>query len=157
DEIKSDPNYVSDGSAGGNRPDGSPDANRNTAFDDKLMHKYRHFIDRPFSTDGTPVESFQVPTPNAQDSIALFRRVLASRDSDAKKSYDLAWILHLVGDIHQPLHACARVSADLPNGDDGGNKARLHCTDCPSNLHAFWDDALGTTTKLKSPPQEKGL
>src|SRR5262249_31841610 len=107
--------------------------------------------------DGTAVDSFHIPTPNAQDSIALFRSVLASADSDSKKSYDLAWLLHLVGDVHQPLHSCTRLSAALPNGDDGGNKVKLHCADCPSNLHAFWDDVLGKTTKLQAPAQEKGL
>ena len=157
DEIKGDPNYVSDGSAGGNRPEGSPDPNRNTGYDDKLMHKYRHFIDRPFSMDGTAIDSFQIPAPNAQDSIALFRGVLASSEPDAKKSYDLAWLLHLVGDIHQPLHATTRLSAALPNGDDGGNRVKLHCADCPGNLHAFWDDALGKTTRLQTPPEVKGL
>jgi len=157
DEIKGDPSYTSDGSAGGNRPDGSPDPNRNTGFDDKLMHKYRHFIDQPFSTDGTPTNTFQVPTPNAQDSIALFRGVIASSDPDPKKAYDLSWLLHLVGDVHQPLHTCTRLTAALPNGDDGGNKVKLSCTGCPSNLHAFWDDALGKTTKLTTPPEEKGL
>ena len=158
DEIKGDHAYTSDGSQGGNRPDGSPDPKRNTGYDDKLMHKYRHFIDTPFSMDGTPTSSFEIPSPNAQDSIALFRAAIASADSgDEKKSYDLSWLLHLVGDIHQPLHACTRLSAALPKGDDGGNRIKLHCTGCPSNLHAFWDDALGTTTKLSTPPEEKGL
>src|SRR5215472_4809148 len=157
DEIKGDANYVSDGSAGGNRPDGSPDPNRNTGYDDNLMHKYRHFIDRPVSMDGTAVDSFQIPTPNAQDSIALFRGVLGSSEPDVKKSYDLTWLLHLVGDIHQPLHATTRLSAALPNGDDGGNRVKLQCANCPANLHAFWDDALGKTERLQTPPQLKGL
>ena len=160
DEIKGDPSYTSDGSAGGNRPDGSPDPNRNTGFDDKLMHKYRHFIDQSFSTDGTPTNTFQVPTPNAQDSIALFRGVIASTastDSDDKKAYDLSWLLHLVGDVHQPLHTCTRLTSALPDGDDGGNKVKLSCSGCQSNLHAFWDDVLGTTTRLTAPPEEKGL
>jgi hypothetical protein len=157
DEIRSDPAFTSDGGAGGNRPEGSPDAKRNTGYDDHLMHKYRHFIDTPFSTDGTSTASYQIPSPNAQDTIALFRAVLASGDDDPKKSYDLTWLLHLVGDIHQPLHACTRLSSALPNGDDGGNKVTLRCTDCPGNLHKFWDDALGVTTKLSAPPEQKGL
>jgi hypothetical protein len=157
DEIKGDPGFTADGSAGGNRPEGSPEANRNTGYDDHLMHKYRHFIDTPLSTDGTSTASFQIPSPNAQDSIALFRAVLASSEDDPKKSYDLIWLLHLVGDIHQPLHACTRLSSALPDGDDGGNKVILHCTGCAANLHKFWDDALGVTTKLSAPPEEKGL
>jgi hypothetical protein len=156
DEIKGEPGFIDDGSHGGNRPDGNPNANQNTGFDDKQKHKYRHFIDKPFSApDGLPLPS--IPSPNAQDSIALFRAVLASSDPDPLKAYDLSWLLHLVGDIHQPLHATTRVTSGLPDGDDGGNQVKLSCANCPTNLHSFWDDLLGVTTKLQAPPDEKGL
>lgn len=156
DEIKGEPGFVDDGSHGGNRPDGNPNANQNTGFDDKQKHKYRHFIDKPFSTpDGLPLPS--IPSPNVQDSIALFRGVLASSDPDPKKAYDLSWLLHLVGDVHQPLHATTRVTSALPDGDDGGLEVNLSCANCPTKLHFFWDDLLGVTTKLQAPPDEKGL
>src|SRR5207302_1414528 len=82
-------------------------------------HKYWHFVDTPFSTDGTTLPA--LPTPNAGTQIATFRAVLASNDPDEKKSYDLVWIEHLVGDVHQPLHSATRVSHTDPNGDNGGN------------------------------------
>src|SRR5262249_12957476 len=50
-----------------------------------------------------------------------------------------------------------RLTAALPDGDDGGNKVKLHCTGCQSELHFFWDDVLGTVTKLTTPPEQKGL
>jgi hypothetical protein len=147
DKIKGDPSYTKDGSQNGNRPDGSPDPGKNAGYDDLLMHKYWHFIDTPFSTDGTPLPA--IPTPNAQDRIALFRSVLASTSAaDGLKSYDLAWLLHLVGDIHQPLHASTRVSSTDPEGDAGGNLVKLTCNKCV--LHAFWDNLLGTQNKLKT-------
>ncbi len=144
DQIKRDHTYTSDGSQGGNRPDGSPDPGRNSGYDDLLMHKYWHFIDTPFSTDGTALPA--IPTPNAQERIALFRSVLSSGSPDALKSYDLVWLLHLVGDIHQPLHATARVSSADPEGDAGGNLVKLDCSKC--ELHFFWDDLLGTQNDL---------
>lgn len=146
DQIKRDNTYTSDGSEKGNRPDGSPDPNRNTGYDDLLMHKYWHFIDTPFTTDGTALTP--IPDPNAQVRIALFRGVLASNSPDALKSYDLSWLLHLVGDVHQPLHASTRVSAADPQGDAGGNNVKLSCTKC--ELHFFWDDLLGTNSNLKT-------
>ena len=156
DEIKGEPGFITDGSDNGNRPDGSPDPNKNTGYDDMLRHKYRHFIDTAFSTpDGLALPP--VPTPNVQNSIALFRGVVASTDPDPKKSYDLSWLLHLVGDIHQPLHATARVTSALPKGDSGGNLVTLTCTGCPKELHMYWDDLLGVTTKLAAPPPEKGM
>lgn len=144
DNIKRDRAYKQDGTQGGNRPDGSPDPNRNSGYDDLLMHKYWHFIDTPFTTDGTPLPA--IPTPNAQERIALFRTVLASSSPDELKSYDLVWLLHLVGDIHQPLHASTRVSKQDPDGDAGGNLVELDCNRC--ELHFFWDDLLGTQNDL---------
>ncbi|HET8964805.1 MAG TPA: S1/P1 nuclease [Candidatus Acidoferrum sp.] len=146
DEIKRDHAYKQDGTQGGNRPDGSPDPGRNTGYDDLLMHKYWHFIDTPFSTAGTPLPP--IPTPNAQERIALFRNVLASSSPDELKSYDLVWLLHIVGDIHQPLHASTRVSQPDPDGDAGGNLVKLDCAKC--ELHFFWDDLLGTQNDLKT-------
>jgi len=140
DQIKRDSTYTKDGGQNGNRPDGSPDPGKNTGYDDLLMHKYWHFIDTPFTTDGTTLPA--IPTPNAQERIALFRGVLASTTAaDALKSYDLTWLLHLVGDIHQPLHAATRVSSTDPDGDAGGNLVKLDCAKC--QLHGFWDDLLG--------------
>jgi len=146
DDIKRDRNYKQDGTQGGNRPAGSPDPGRNTGYDDLLMHKYWHFIDTPFSTDGTPLPP--IPTPNAQERIALFRTVLASSSPDELKSYDLVWLMHMVGDIHQPLHASTRVSRADPEGDAGGNRVKLDCAKC--ELHFFWDDLLGTQNDLSS-------
>jgi hypothetical protein len=54
-----------------------------------------------------------------------------------------------VGDVHQPLHATTRVSATDPEGDDGGNGVKLSCGGCPSNLHAFLDDAAGAGKTVK--------
>jgi hypothetical protein len=146
DQIKRDATYIKDGSQGGNRPNGSPDPGKNTGYDDLLMHKYWHFIDTPFTTDGTALPA--IPTPNAQERIALFRQVLASGSDDGLKSYDLTWLLHLVGDVHQPLHASTRVSMADPEGDAGGNLVKLDCAKC--ELHFFWDDLLGTQSDLKT-------
>jgi hypothetical protein len=146
DEIKRDRSYRQDGTQGGNRPDGSPDPGRNTGYDDLLMHKYWHFIDTPFSADRTPLPPILMP--NAQERIALFRTVLASSSPDELKSYDLVWLLHIVGDIHQPLHASTRVRQPDPDGDAGGNLVKLDCAKC--ELHFFWDDLLGTENDLKT-------
>jgi S1/P1 Nuclease len=146
DQIKRDSTYIKDGGQGGNRPDGSPDPGKNTGYDDLLMHKYWHFIDTPFTKDGTALPA--IPTPNAQERIALFRTVLASTSADDVKSYDLAWLLHLVGDVHQPLHASTRVSSTDPDGDAGGNLVKLACSSC--ELHAYWDDLLGAQNNLKT-------
>jgi hypothetical protein len=138
DEIKSEGDYQNDGE----RPSG-PDAARNIGYADHLQHRYWHYIDLPFSTDHTALIQPQVP--NAQTQIALFRRTLASKEaSDALKSYDLVWLLHLVGDVHQPLHATSRFTHSQPEGDAGGNRVALCQRPCRNELHAFWDDVPGS-------------
>jgi len=70
----------------------------------------------------------------------------------AERAVDLAWVLHLVGDIHQPLHSSARVTADLPQGDQGGNLVKI--TDQES-LHWYWDQLVSKTyPKRASESQE---
>ena len=139
DRIKGNHDYHSDGSHGGNRPPEDASANNNLGYTDFAMHKYWHFIDIPFSSDGSPLPG--VPKPNAETRIDDFRKVLRSNKPDALKSYDLTWLLHLIGDIHQPLHGTTRVTAAKPDGDDGGNGVTL--SGPIHNLHSYWDDLLG--------------
>jgi hypothetical protein len=139
DRIKGDPDYRTDGTHGGNRPPTDGTADNNIGYDDLARHKYWHFVDIPFSQDGTTLIS--APASNAQARIQTFRTVLASNSPDPLKSYDLTWLLHLVGDVHQPLHCVARFTQSQPEGDDGGNGVELNGS--PSNLHSFWDGILG--------------
>jgi hypothetical protein len=144
DAIKHEAGHLDDGE----RPEGAA-ANQNIGYEDLREHRYWHYVDVPFSTDGTPVP--EVPTPNAATRIEDFRRVLAYPQAPALlKSYDLAWVLHLVGDIHQPLHAVSRFTQELPQGDLGGNRVRLCDPPCRQELHFFWDQALGRGTPAEA-------
>ncbi len=138
DDIKGDSKYSDDG-PDPNTPDGAS-SSQNIGYGDLFRHRYWHFIDTPFYIDNT--SGYTTPTPNAQTQIAAFRAVLASSQSDDLKSYDLVWLLHLIGDIHQPLHATTRVSQVETKGDAGGNAVKL-LGDASSNLHSYWDDLPG--------------
>jgi len=48
---------------------------------------------------------------------------------------DLAFLIHFVGDLHQPLHA-----AD--DADGGGNAIRVESHSRADNLHKVWDDTV---------------
>lgn len=146
DDIKGDPAYKQDGKHEGNRPSGRKAA-RNIGYSDKLQHKYWHFINVPFSPDNTRLAD--PPTPNAKTQIALFRKTLkSSTGSSYLKSYDLVWLIHLVADVHQPLHATSRFDKAHLKGDDGGNGVMVCSRPCQTKekLHAFWDDLLGVST-----------
>ncbi|WP_263354458.1 S1/P1 nuclease [Acidicapsa acidisoli] len=137
DEIKANGSgYKSDG----DNPPKTSEASANIGYKDMVMHKYWHFVDLPFSTDGTtPLPA--VPTPNAQTQIAALRKALASDEPDALKSYDLVWLMHLTGDVHQPLHCATRVTQTAKRGDAGGNSVKIDVA--PQELHGYWDNLLG--------------
>jgi hypothetical protein len=170
DQIKGDGHHVADGPNGGDRPPDDGTAGQNIGYSDTAMHKYWHFVDEPFSQDGTALQN--PPTPNAETQIPVFRAALASDSADDLKSYDLVWLLHLAGDVHQPLHCASRFGQAQPNGDAGGNRVHVCTTtgkvttgtsakgkakatakakaskaapNCKGNLHAFWDDLFGTS------------
>jgi hypothetical protein len=142
DYIKKAAGYIDDTDTA---PAGAA-SSQNIGYSDKFMHKYWHFIDTPFSTDSTAL--VQPVAPNAKTQIDLFTTAIASTvANDDIKSYDLVWLEHLVGDVHQPLHATSRFSAALPKGDQGGNLVILCGNPCnsKSELHAYWDDVLGSS------------
>ncbi len=147
DEIKGVPPYkdrfTDENPKSPETPDGAT-SSQNIGYTDLFRHRYWHYIDVPFSQDGNALPP--IPQPNVQTQIAAFRAVLASSALDPLKSYDLVWLLHLVGDVHQPLHCTTRITSGQPNGDAGGNLVK--CPNCDpgyGELHGFWDDVLGTT------------
>ena len=140
DDIKSDPRYDNTHDTAND-----PLARQNIGYSDHFQHRSWHYVDHPFSEDGTPL--IPVPGVNAEERIERFRQTIASSADDDVKSYDLVWLEHLVGDVHQPLHATTRVSAQQSLGDFGGNSVTLtlQCRGCPAELHAFWDGVVGET------------
>jgi hypothetical protein len=143
DDIKSDPDFSDENDS----PNG-PRAARNVGYQDILRHKYWHYVDFAFSPDGTALEDMD--PVNIQTQIHALRETLRSPvASERLKSYDLVWLIHLVGDAHQPLHSTSRFTMASPRGDRGGQGVVV----CPSacgehnpNLHVFWDAALTSVT-----------
>lgn len=111
-----------------------------------------HYIDLPIdsSRPKTPadVKAYKDDNPsNAYQALAgKCLPVLQDKAaSDADKAHALGFLLHLAGDIHQPLHAAGPAA--------GGNRIKI--VELPSadpewpvsNLHAFWDGAYRYTVK----------
>lgn len=102
-----------------------------------------HYADNFWKEKDGKIESLPAMDPaaeNAVERIGAMRAILAAPGADSSRAVALAWIEHLVGDIHQPLHASSRVTPELPKGDRGGNDFRLGGN--PNSLHAYWDDIL---------------
>ncbi|HVF66155.1 MAG TPA: S1/P1 nuclease [Pyrinomonadaceae bacterium] len=108
-----------------------------------------HYVDYAFY-DGVPEGGKAGPEPeNALARINWAVNSLREGGLTPKREAEITGFLyHLVGDIHQPLHATARVTAAHPEGDAGGNLFKLAIPQEPrvTNLHTFWDAAGGAFT-----------
>jgi len=81
------------------------------------------------------------------------RTIRDPNSSDADKAIAIAWMMHVAGDLHQPLHNSARVTDREPKGDQGGNLFLLTPEGTPRerqlNLHSFWDGITNRSVPLK--------
>lgn len=95
-----------------------------------------HYIDIPIDK---PHLDMARDCPNGDCVIAKieqFRDVLKNPATPPDQRREaLMFIIHFVGDMHQPLH-CSN------NSDQGGNGLRIVYHDRPGNLHSLWDGSL---------------
>ena len=136
DEIKAPASHYT----GSDAPPKTEPATLNDGYTALQAHKYWHYVNTPLGDDAT-ADTAPLTVPTVVEKITAFRAALATNEPDDLKSYDLVWLLHLVGDVHQPLHCVTRVSAANPRGDLGGNLVAI--TGPARELHIFWDTALG--------------
>jgi hypothetical protein len=104
-------------------------------------HHNWHYINFPYIAPGA---SITLPAPDSVNIVTAYRynrQVIKSKASDEEKAIALCWIFHLIGDIHQPLHATAFFSSILPEGDQGGNRLFIQAEGEGKSftLHSFWD------------------
>ena len=124
DDIRNDPRFHD-----GREDDASP---RLPGFPDSARHKNWHYVD--VDDRGKPARG------EVDRQIDRLGRLLRSTTKIGEISHALPWLIHLVADIHQPLH--------VGRADDEGGTAvkienpfnkRLPFT----NLHIYWDDLPG--------------
>jgi hypothetical protein len=104
----------------------------------------KHYINFPFTFDGTKL----IP-PNIINAVSAIKEAEADLHSDSdnfSKGFSLRILLHVVADLHQPLHAASQYSVTHPQGDKGGNLVRLAKNPLARNLHQYWDKGGGFLT-----------
>ena len=107
-----------------------------------------HYVELPYTPEGAPL-----PDPSQENvlyAIAIATDIVTGQKTRPGIDRDqaLVMLLHLVGDIHQPLHATGR-------SDAGGNKVTVPNIDdeivqvmpARKNLHYFWDSAYRRVLK----------
>jgi hypothetical protein len=110
-----------------------------------------HYIDIPFSLDGTPTNGVAAASYDVVRAINFCLQQLGSTTtSQSNQAVYLRYLIHFVGDIHQPLHASTAVFAGSTGGDGGGNGFSISGT--WNNLHSLWDAGGGYVTANLSRP-----
>jgi S1/P1 Nuclease len=100
-----------------------------------------HYIDQPFIKDS--VKPSLLNSKNVVWAIPEVERVISDpKSTQAERATSLSFLIHFVGDIHQPLHCVSLYSPQFPEGDRGGNLYRIN-TAVADNLHGYWDRGLG--------------
>jgi S1/P1 nuclease len=107
-----------------------------------------HYINWPSKPEGEPtvVETKPPEQENILTAMAENKRLARSAGAD-QRAIAVAWLFHLAGDLHQPLHTIAMFTREYPNGDRGGNQVcvRVAPNRVPLALHRLWD-ALVTSS-----------
>lgn len=89
--------------------------------------------------------------PNIYNKINEMVKVLKnSKSTMVQKKLALRMLIHMVGDLHQPMHT-ARFE------DLGGNKIQLSWFGEKSNLHQVWDDGLVNFQQLSYTEYAKSI
>lgn len=124
DDIRNDPRFYDE-----QREPATPPL---PGLSDTARHKHWHYVD--LGADGKPRKG------ELDRQIERLSRVLRSTAQIEQISYALPWLIHLVGDIHQPLHVGR-------HDDEGGTELEI---ENPFNkrlpftsLHVYWDDLPG--------------
>jgi hypothetical protein len=119
-----------------------PDDIRKGMYD----HPTWHYASKPLidSRNPPPAMPRGATAGSAVEAFALNVKVAGDPHAPApERAIALCWIFHLVGDIHQPLHAADGYSADYPHGDQGGGLRYVRDPKSPQplSLHWYWDQA----------------
>ncbi len=149
-----------------------PDFANRATWADKYRTTHRetaawHFVDIEIDAPDLQSACFGFPTLSAsqlasqgpaQDCVAnkieeFAGELQSAATPPAERLLALKFLIHLVGDLHQPLHA-----AD--HDDRGGNCIGLSASRAP-NLHAYWDvavvDAQGASAEQIADKLDAGI
>ena len=138
DQIKGDPRFYDE-----TRSNASPTPLL-LGFPDMARHTTWHYYDTPYTPDGADAEP-QKP-PSALSELNRIIRIIGTKadvppTSASNPAYLLPWLVHIEGDVHQPLHCVSRFLKSMPKGDAGGNFVYIGPNG--RNLHSLWDGAAG--------------
>jgi hypothetical protein len=122
-----------------------------------------HFTNYPYKVPSTFSYPTEVCGRSPDDLINTFPEFVKAasipeneRNFPWVTSFAFAYIEHLMGDMHQPLHSAELYNQSYPTGDQGGNLIQVtcpgECVGAVTNLHSVWDSLLCTECSTVSRP-----
>lgn len=106
-----------------------------------------HYINLPYVKDD--VKPLPVNPENVVTEITRAEKIVSdTSQTPVRRAKYLSFLIHFIGDIHQPLHCTTLYNKQFLQGDRGGNLYPIH-SPIAKNLHQFWDEGLGL---FYSPP-----
>lgn len=122
-----------------------PDDNKFTQNDRLTWHSARWAIvakDAPPEAKVAALARKGKPVGQAIEALTLTSAMLSNPESEpAERAFALCWVLHIEGDIHQPMHVSDLFSSDFPTGNAGATLSYVldPVTKTPIPLHILWD------------------
>ena len=119
-----------------------------------ISYQHWHYIDVPLSGDGTSLAGKDlIDDDNAVWALNSIQGVVKNekKGNPYERARFLSFLVHIVGDLHQPLHTVSYVSEKHPDGDRGGNDYHVRYAGSKTQLHHVWDTGVGAFNNDTSP------
>jgi hypothetical protein len=125
-----------------------------------------HYYDQLFcdGIDPKKVTAILDPTYNVVNAVITTYKTLKYKppfpyhfNGRFEKSFALRLLIHMVGDMHQPLHTATRCTPAKPECDAGGNGFPINDEPHAKNLHALWDQAMGKINAERRPLNQTAI
>jgi hypothetical protein len=106
-------------------------------------HPHWHYADYPLRPPSFRMEPGPAPNDDALYGIGQCEKALTSSTTSPElRAIYLPYLIHLIGDLHQPLHCASLFSSMYPDGDKGGNDFNVRPNTRGIKLHNLWDGSL---------------
>jgi nuclease S1 len=116
------------------------------ALDDRDLRRL-HYVNVPLAAAGYDGRRDCAAGTCAVAAIERFAADLERGRSDASRADALRWLVHLVGDVHQPLHA-----GDVRDRGGNGLVVRYASRRAPTTFHAVWDgEVVAAVLRSRAP------
>jgi len=122
-----------------------PDDSKFTNNDRLTWHTARWAVltkDAPPEAKAAVAARYDKPYGQGLESLALSYGMLWNPESSpTERAWALCWLMHVAGDIHQPMHVSDLYSKEFPAGNMAGSMGYVMdpVTETPITLHILWD------------------